>query len=270
MAGVRWLFHVAADYRLWARDPDEIVENNVTGTRIVMEAAQERRRRAHRLHLQRGDARMPRPAARPPTKAGRCRRARPSAPISAASSWPSSWSEKMVAQGLPAVIVNPSTPIGPRDVKPTPTGRHDLRGGGRPHAGLRRYRPQHGACRRRCRRPHRGAERGRTGERYILGGQNASLAEILAEVASRPGRRPPRIKMPRGGGLSARAMRRKPLRAAPGASPSSPWTACACRRSACSSPPPRPSASWAIRARPYAEGIRDAIEWFRQAGHLRR
>ena len=89
-----------------------------------MEAALARRRRADRLHL----AASP-PCALPdddarPTRPRRWPKARPSAPTSAArwppSGWSSGWSP---SEGLPAVIVNPSTPIGPRDVKPTPTGR---------------------------------------------------------------------------------------------------------------------------------------------------
>ena len=122
MQGTRWLFHVAADYRLWARDPGEIVENNVTGTRIIMEAA-----------LGAGVERIVYTSSVATLEchgkgeaADESRQVPEGETIGAykrSKLLAEQLVEKMVAQGLPAVIVNPSTPIGPRDVKPTPTGR---------------------------------------------------------------------------------------------------------------------------------------------------
>src|SRR5262249_1615540 len=123
MTGVRYLFHVAADYRLWAPDPNEIVANNLNSTRIVMEealgAGVERivytssvATLAVRTDGTSVDETFPLDAAKAigahkRTKVGAKRQL-----------------QRMIAeQRLPAVIVNPSTPIGPRDVKPTPTGR---------------------------------------------------------------------------------------------------------------------------------------------------
>ena len=121
-AGMRYVFHVAADYRLWARDRSEIFASNVEGTRNLMEAAL-RRRRARRLHQQCRDhcravgwqAADESTPLREEQGIGAYKRSKIAAERLV---------EAMVAErGLPAVIVNPSTPIGPRDVKPTPTGR---------------------------------------------------------------------------------------------------------------------------------------------------
>ncbi len=122
MRGVRHLFHVAADYRLWAKDPDEIVRNNLATTANVVDAA-----------LAEGIARIVYTSSvatllpDPHGAADESRVARPDEVVGAYKR------SKVVAEdlvraaiaerGLPAVIVHPSTPIGPGDVKPTPTGR---------------------------------------------------------------------------------------------------------------------------------------------------
>src|SRR5204863_5827213 len=98
--------------------------------------------------------------------------------------------------GLPAVIVNPSTPIGPRDVKPTPTGRIivEAASGRMPgfvDTGLNLVHVDDVAA------GHLAAlRRGRVGERYILGGENVHLGNILADVAAIVGRRPPNMRLP--------------------------------------------------------------------------
>jgi dihydroflavonol-4-reductase len=105
--------------------------------------------------------------------------------------------QRMIAQeGLAAVIVNPSTPVGPRDIKPTPTGRMILEAAsGRMPAyvdtGLNLVHVDDVAA------GHLLAmERGKIGQRYILGGYNMSLREILTEIASITGRPAPRIRLP--------------------------------------------------------------------------
>ena len=117
--------------------------------------------------------------------------------------------EKMVAEhGLPAVIVNPSTPIGPRDVKPTPTGRivvEAARGRmpGFVDTGLNLVHVDDVAD------GHLAAlARGKIGERYILGGQDVRLSDMLAEIAGMTGRRPPRLRVPRRADLPAGIRRR--------------------------------------------------------------
>ena len=267
MKGVRFLFHVAADYRLWARDPNEIVENNVTGTRIVMQEAQSAgvERIVYTSSVATLECRAGGEAADESRQVpvgetiGAYKRSKLLA---------EQLVEKMVAQGLPAVIVNPSTPIGPRDVKPTPTGRliFEAAAGRVPafvDTGLNMVHVDDVA------QGHIAAlARGRTGERYILGGQNASLSEILATVAQQTGRPPPRIKLPRAVvyplayAAEALAQRtgREPFVTVDGLRMSKKrmfFTAAKAER------------ELGFRARPYAEGIRDAIDWFRQAGRLR-
>ena len=176
--------------------------------------------------------------------------------------------ESMVRGGLPAVIVNPSTPIGPRDVKPTPTGRIILEAAaGRMPAfvdtGLNMVHVDDVA------EGHVLAfQRGRIGERYVLGGQNATLAEILATVAGAVGRRPPRIRIPRQALMPfahvteavARVTGREPMLTRDGLRMSK-------NKMFFSSA--KAEAELGYRARPYREGITDAIEWFRRAGYLR-
>ena len=121
MDGVRYVFHVAADYRLWARDPHEIVRNNLHGTRAVMEAARDTgverivyTSSVAALKPAHGEAVDETSRHSEHTVIGAYKKSKLVAERLV---------ERMAGEGLPAVIVSPSTPIGPRDVKPTPTGR---------------------------------------------------------------------------------------------------------------------------------------------------
>ncbi len=184
MAGVRYVFHVAADYRLWARDRSEIVANNVEGTRIIMQEAM--RAGVDRVVYTSSVATLgwPRDGA-PGTEdiplseqqgIGAYKRSKIAAERLV---------EAMVANdGLPAVIVNPSTPIGPRDVKPTPTGRIIVEAAsgripGFVDTGLNLVHVDDVAD------GHLAAlQRGVIGQRYILGGQDVLLADMLADIAN--------------------------------------------------------------------------------------
>jgi dihydroflavonol-4-reductase len=268
MRGVRALFHVAADYRLWARDPGEIILNNLTSTRTVMEEA--KRADLGRIVYTSSVATL--------TCSPKGEIADETVPLhesAAIGAYKRSkviaerLVESMVSEGLPAVIVNPSTPIGPYDVKPTPTGRIIVEAaGGRMPAfvdtGLNMVHVDDVAA------GHLLAfERGRVGERYILGGQNVSLSDILAGIAIHMGRRPPRIRIPRSAVMPmavmaemvARRTGREPFVTVDGLRMSKNrmfFTAAKAER------------ELGYTARPYAEGIRDAIHWFQQAGYLRR
>lgn len=266
--GCRYVFHVAADYRLWARDPEEIVRNNVTGTRAVMQAAVAAR--AERvvytssvatLRLN-GDGR-PADETNPLTEAdaiGAYKRSKVVAERLVAT---------MVADdGLPAVIVNPSTPIGPRDVRPTPTGRIIVEAAsGRMPAfvdtGLNLVHVDDVAA------GHLAAlERGRIGERYILGGDDVTLAAMLATIATLVGRRPPRLRLPRAAvfpiAYAAEAMARltgrEPFATVDG-------LRMAKYRMFFSSEKARRELGYT--ARPHEAAIRDAVHWFRQAGMVK-
>ena len=196
-AGARYVFHVAADYRLWAPDPAAIMRNNTEGTRAVLRAALDAKveRIVHTSSvatLAPGAGGTPGDESRPQREdlaigAYKCSKVLAERLVLA-----------MVAdEGLPAVIVNPSTPIGPGDVRPTPTGRMIVEAAsGRMPAfvdtGLNLVHVDDVAT------GHLLAlRRGRIGERYILGGENLTLAEILAMIAGLMGRRPPHIRLPR-------------------------------------------------------------------------
>ena len=196
LKGVRFLFHAAADYRLWAKDPDEIRRTNVEGTRLIMEEA-----------LKAGVERVVYTSSVATLKLKDGAAATEDHPLAEGEGIGAYKRSKVAAErlveamirrdGLPAVIVNPSTPIGPRDVKPTPTGRIivEAASGRMPafvETGLNLAHVDDIAA------GHIAAlERGRIGERYILGGENVLLADMLADIARLVGRRPPRVKLPR-------------------------------------------------------------------------
>jgi dihydroflavonol-4-reductase len=195
VAGCRYLFHVAADYRLWVPDPPAMFRTNVDGTRALMLAA-----------LAAGVERIvytSSVATLGLVSGGIADEATPSSIGDMIGSYKQSKfaaeaavKELIAGRGLPAVIVNPSTPIGPGDVKPTPTGRLIVEAAkgkmpGYVDTGLNIAHVDDVAAGHLL-----AAEHGAVGERYILGGENLTLAEILAEVAVAVGRRPPMLKIP--------------------------------------------------------------------------
>lgn len=198
VAGCRAVFHVAADYRLWVPDPQAMHRANVEGTRIVMEEALAAgvERIVHTSSVATlglrddglpADEETP---ARLEDMIGPYKRSKYLAEREVA---------RLVAEaGLPAVIVNPSTPVGPRDIKPTPTGRVLVEAArGRIPAfvdtGLNLAHVDDVAA------GHVLAlRRGRIGERYILGGDDLLLADLLARIAGLTGRKAPLIRLPRG------------------------------------------------------------------------
>ena len=268
MAGVRHVFHVAADYRLWARDRNEIMRNNVNSTRIVMEEAL--RAGVERvvytssvatLAVRRDGSSVDETFPLDEAKAiGTYKRSKVAAERLV---------ERMIAeQKLPAVIVNPSTPIGPRDVKPTPTGRIivDAARGRIPafvDTGLNLVHVDDVAD------GHLAAlDRGKIGERYILGGQNVHLSQMLATIATLLGRRPPRIRMPRGAivplAVSAEAIARFT-----GREPLVTLDALRMSKYQMFFTTAKAERDLGLRARPFTEALADAIAWFRGAGYIK-
>lgn len=195
LRGIRHVFHVAADYRLWARHPREIYESNVTGTRNLLTAAAEAGVERFLYTSSVATIAVPRPDALPNETTetrlqemiGHYKR----------SKWLAEQEARAAAQcGLPVVIVNPTTPVGPGDWKPTPTGRIilDFLRGQMPayvDTGLNLVPVEDVAT------GHLLAlERGKPGERYILGGENLTLREILSILAQIVGRPAPRLRLP--------------------------------------------------------------------------
>jgi dihydroflavonol-4-reductase len=191
---VRYLIHAAADYRLWAPNPDDIYRNNVETTRIVMEEAA--RAGTERIVYTSSVATLDLRGKSPAGEAARL--AEPDAVGAYKKSKVAAERlvEDFVQRGLPVVIVNPSTPIGPRDVKPTPTGRIivEAASGRMPgfvDTGLNLVHVDDVAA------GHLAAlQRGEIGESYILGGENVFLRTLLADIAEMVGRRPPRLRFP--------------------------------------------------------------------------
>jgi dihydroflavonol-4-reductase len=195
--GCDGLFHVAADYRLGARDPTELYRANVEGTRNVLNAAQ--RAGVQRIVYTSSVATIGIPADGTPGDEQSANSLENMIGHYKRSKYLAEEVVREAAQGgLSVVIVSPSTPVGPGDVKPTPTGQLvlDAAAGKMPayvDTGLNIVHVDDVAA------GHLLAyERGRAGERYILGGQDMSLREILEVIARLAGRSPPRVRLPYG------------------------------------------------------------------------
>jgi dihydroflavonol-4-reductase len=195
LAGVTRVFHVAADYRLWARNPQEIYESNVTGTRNLLEASRRAGVEKFVYTSTVATIAVPRKEGLPDESTqssveemiGHYKRSKFEAEQCAM---------RAAEAGLPVVIVNPTTPVGPGDWKPTPTGKIvvDFLNGRMPgyvETGLN-FVPVED-----CAAGHLlASERGQVGERYILGGRNLTLKEVLDMLAAISGLRAPRWKFP--------------------------------------------------------------------------
>ena len=268
MAGVRHVFHVAADYRLWARDPREISEVNVEGTRTIMTEAL--RAGVERVVYTSSVATLTLNAEGKPVDE--------TLPLTEAAAIGAYKRSKVAAERLveamiasdklPAIIVNPSTPIGPRDVKPTPTGRIIVEAAtgrvpGFVDTGLNLVHVDDVAA------GHLAALRnGKIGERYILGGENVALCDMLSDICAIVGRKPPRWRFPIPMVMPvayaaegwARISGREPFVTRDGlrmARYRMFFSAAKAER------------ELGYRARPYREGLADAVKWFGQAGYLK-
>jgi hopanoid-associated sugar epimerase len=266
LEGADYLAHVAADYRLWARDPEEIVRNNRAGTLAVMQAALAAG--TQRIVYTSSVATIAPDPARPATED------RPLTAEQAIGAYKRSkvvaerLVEQMVAeQGLPAVIVNPSTPIGPRDVKPTPTGRIlvEAASGRMPafvDTGLNLVHVDDVA------QGHLLAfEKGQIGRRYILGGEDVSLATLLADIAALSGRKPPRISLPIAP-LVPLAWISEGIAQVTGREPMLTRDALKMARHHMFFSSDRAKAELGYAPRPYRAAVAEALDWFRAKGMI--
>ena len=268
LRGCKALFHVAADYRIWVPDPDAMMRTNVEGTRSLMREALAAG--VERIVYTSSVATLGLKPDRTPAD-----EETPDRPGDIVGPYKRSKYEaeqvvrRMVAEdGLPAVIVNPSTPVGPRDVKPTPTGRIIVEAAsGRMPAyvdtGLNLVHVDDVAS------GHLLAfEHGRIGERYILGGDNLPLAGMLAEIARLAGRTPPRVRLPTAP-LFPLAVVAEGVARLTGKEP---FLTCDGLRMAAkvmffSSAKAERELNY--RHRPAVAGLEDALNWFREAGYVR-
>ncbi len=195
LRGVRRVYHVAADYRLWAKRPQEIYENNVTGTKNLLAAALRARvekfvytSTVATIAVTRGSS-LPDETNRASVDemVGNYKKSKLIAEQEAL---------RAAHEGLPVVIVNPTAPVGPGDWKPTPTGRIvlDFLLGRMPayvDTGLNFVAVEDVA------RGHLlAAARGKVGERYLLGGKNMTLKELLDALAKITGLPAPTRQIP--------------------------------------------------------------------------
>jgi len=269
LAGCSILFHVAADYRLWVPRPKEMYEANAGGTRNIMLAAV--RAGVSRIVYTSSVATL-----------GLTRDGTPAdenTPASLADMIGDYKRSKYLAEaevrrladeeGLPAVIVNPSTPVGPRDIKPTPTGRMVVEAtSGRMPAyvdtGLNLVHVDDVGL------GHVLAlDRGKAGERYILGGANLNLKEILAEIAAISGHRPPRVRLPHSLVLPIAYLSETWARLTGGEEPKVTVTGVRLARKKMFYSAEKARRVLGFSPRPVQEALRDAVEWFRKNGYLK-
>lgn len=266
MQGCDAVFHVAADYRLWAADPGELYENNVEGTRRICEAAQAAG--VSRVVYTSSVATLGIPDGDRPGNED--------TPVALADMIGHYKRSKFLAEevvkeytsrGQDVVIVNPSAPIGPRDHKPTPTGQMVLEAAsGRMPAfvdtGLNIVHVDDVA------RGHLQAwQHGEPGRRYVLGGTDMTLAEILTMVADIVDRPPPRVKLPHNlvmpiayaAETAARFTGRPPRVTVDGVK-------LAKKRMFFSHA--RADEELGYQARPARQALMDAIDWYRAQGYL--
>lgn len=268
MTGVRYIFHVAADYRLWARNPSDIMRANVDGTTAVMDAAlvcsvKKIVYTSSVATLRAGGASAPVDETAPLNEGegvGVYKNSKVAAERLV---------ERMIADaGLPAVIVMPSTPIGPRDVKPTPTGRILVEAAmGRIPAfvdtGLNLVHVDDVAA------GHITAmEKGVIGERYILGGQDVSLRQMLADIARLTGRKAPTVNLPRAP-LYPLAWAAEAVAQITGREPFVTRDALDMAAHHMFFTSVKAERDLGYQARPYGEALADALTWFRAAGYLK-
>jgi dihydroflavonol-4-reductase len=269
LKGIDDVFHVAADYRLWVPDPSEMYRSNVDGSVALIRAAAAAG--ASRIVYTssvavlglKGDGTV----------------SNEDAPVTVADMIGHYKRSKFLAEeavrkataeeGLPVVIVNPSTPIGPRDVKPTPTGRIVVQAANRQmpayvDTGLNVAHVDDVAEGHLLAHAH-----GRVGERYILGGENLTLQQILAKIAELTGGRPPRIKLPTTAVLPIAFGAELAARIARGWEPFATVDGVRMARKKMFFSHEKASRELGYKARPAQQALADAIEWFRSAGMIR-
>ncbi len=257
----RFLFHVAADYRLWVPDPDLMMQANVAGTISLLQTARDAGveriiycSSVAALGLNKdgtpADETTP---VDPHTIIGPYKKSKYLAEQAVL---------RLVSEGMPAVIVNPSTPVGPRDIKPTPTGRMiaDAAAGRMPaylDTGLNIVHVDDVANGHLLALLH-----GRIGERYILGGEDFSMKALLALIASESGRRNPAIRLSEPV-LWPVALVSEALARVGGIEPLVTRDHLRMARKKMFFSSAKAAAELGYTARPAREAIRDAIAWFR-------
>ncbi|MBT0654313.1 hopanoid-associated sugar epimerase [Geomobilimonas luticola] len=267
MRGCERLFHAAADYRLWTRDPAAMYASNVAGTRNILEAAL-------KIGMSRvvytssvgtlgnpGDG-TPGSESTPVALADMVGHYKKSKFLAEREA------ENFIPRGLPLVIVNPSTPVGPRDVKPTPTGKIivDFLNRKMPaylDTGLNLIDVED------CARGHiLAADRGRIGEKYILGNENLTLRQIFALLEELTGLAAPRVRLPHTPILLA-AYLNEGLSRLTGKEPLIPLAGVQMAKKFMYFDSRKAVRELGLPQKPAREALARAVEWFRSNGYAR-
>lgn len=264
VSGCGAVFHAAADYRLWARHPAELYESNVEGTRNLLESS--RRAGVERVVYTStvgcigvpgsgvGDESVP---VTLDEMKGAYKRSKFLAEQVA---------QEFAAEGFPVLIVNPTAPVGDHDVKPTPTGKMivDFLRGAMPayiDTGLNLVDAGETAA------GHLLAlERGRPGERYILGCQNLTLQEIFSRLERVSGRKAPRLRMPYGVAFAAGVVSTA-LSAVTGKVPRAPLDAVRMARKKMFVSSEKARRELGFNPGPVEHALQRAVDWFRASGY---
>jgi dihydroflavonol-4-reductase len=268
LKGCTALFHVAADYRLWVRDPAAMYRTNVEGSAALIRAAAKAGvgRAVYTSSVAvLGTDKSGKPADEdtPVTlgdMVGHYKRSKYLAEEAV--------TKAAVETGLPVITVNPSTPIGPRDIKPTPTGRTIVMAatGKMPayvDTGLNLVHVDD------CAAGHLQAfSKGEAGERYILGGEDFSLAKMQAEIAGMSGQRPATISLPVGP-LYPLALGAEFMARFTGREPMLTRDTLRMARKRMFFSSAKAQRELGYTTRPAIQGLADAVTWFREAGYLK-
>ena len=269
LGGCDCLFHVAADYRLWVPNPPEMYESNVTGTRNLMLAALDAG--VERIVYTSSVATLglnsdgiPADESTPvrfSDMIGHYKRSKFLAEVEV---------KRLVKEeNLPAVIVNPSTPVGPRDRRPTPSGRViiDAASGRIPayvDTGLNLISVDDVAV------GHLLAmDRGKVGRRYILGGQNMTLRELLTQVAMIANQSPPKLRLPQSLVLPIAYFAEGWARLTESGEPLITVDGVKLSKKKMFFSSERAVRELGFRPGPVEEALRNAVNWFRQNNYLR-
>jgi dihydroflavonol-4-reductase len=267
LAGCEAVFHVAADYRLWVRDPDQMYRSNVEGTRSLLEAA--RKQGVRRVVYTSSVATMgfnPNGAL-----------ANENSPVSLADMISHYKRSKFMAEqvafdaarsGMDVVVVNPTTPMGERDIKPTPTGRIVV-------DFLKRKFPAYVETglnlvdATECARGHvQALQKGRAGERYILGGENLTLKQILDRLAAITGLPSPKVKLPYAFALAAGVVDEMVTGRMLGREPRATIDAVRMGRKMMFVTSAKAERELGWRTVPVDSALRRSVEWFRANGYV--
>lgn len=262
--GCEAVFHVAADYRLWMRNPAEMYESNVDGTRLLLEVSERVPRIVYTSTV--GCIGVPKQGLGEET-----------VPVSLDEMTGHYKRSKFLAEqvaleraraGQPVVIVNPTAPVGDRDVKPTETGKVilDFLNGQTPayiDTGLNFVDVRDVA------QGHLQAwERGRPGERYILGAENLTLQAALERLATLSGRPAPRVQIPYAVAYAAGVLTTGWANLT-GQPPRAPLDAVRMARKKMWVTHAKAASELGFHPGPVDEAFRRAIDWFRKNGYVR-